>query len=172
MVLSNLKNLIIDQCDRQPTRAFFATLLDRGSKSPRTAILRNQEARGATSAKRVPQDVPTTEIGQRTKLSGLDRPQQDSQPHSWRAQTRGFRSPYGTQQGDPIKSSVMWPADAALNLPTKLDGRLSRTGSSDHGSIVRCSWLLIVKAIKKDIQTDSKSGLSVRRGTHLKNAFI
>ena len=41
------------------------------------AILRNQEARGATSAKRIPQDVPRAEIGQRTRLSGLDRPQQD-----------------------------------------------------------------------------------------------
>ena len=29
----------------------------------------------------------------------------------------------------------MWPAEAVLNLPNKLDGRLSRPGSSDHGSI-------------------------------------
>ena len=29
----------------------------------------------------------------------------------------------------------MWPAEAVLNLPTKLDGRLSRPRSSDHGSI-------------------------------------
>ena len=38
------------------------------------------------------QDVPTTEIGQRTKLSGLDR-QQDSQPVSWRAQNKGLQIP-------------------------------------------------------------------------------
>ena len=75
------------------TRAFFATSLYRGSKSPGTAILRNQEARGATSAKRVPQDVPTAEIGQRTKLSGLDRPKQDSPPLSWRAQNKGLQIP-------------------------------------------------------------------------------
>ena len=29
----------------------------------------------------------------------------------------------------------MWPAEAVLNLPTKLDGRLSRPRSSDHGPI-------------------------------------
>ena len=71
--------LIIDQCDSEPTRAFFATSLSRGSKPPRAAILRNQETRGATSAKGVPQNVPTPEIG----LSGLDCPQQDSQPLSY-----------------------------------------------------------------------------------------
>ena len=88
-------NLKIDQCDRLPM-AFLATSLYRGRKSPGTAILRNQEARSATSAKRVQQDVPIAEVGQRTRLSGLDHPQQDRQPPSCYAQTRGFRSPYGT----------------------------------------------------------------------------
>ena len=46
-----------------------------------TAILRNQEARSSTSAKHVLHDVRTAEVGQRTRLSGLDRPQQDRQKH-------------------------------------------------------------------------------------------
>ena len=54
---------------------------------------RNQEARLATSAKRVPNDVPTAEVGQRTTLSGLDRPQQVRQPLSWRAQSKGLQIP-------------------------------------------------------------------------------
>ena len=61
------------------TRAFFTTSIYRGSKSPGTVIIRNEEARGAILAKLVPRDVATAEIGQRTKLSGLDRPQQDLQ---------------------------------------------------------------------------------------------
>ena len=66
-------------------------MLNSGSKSTGTAILRNQEDRGATSAKGVPQDVPTAEIGQRTKISGLDSRQQDRQPLSWRAQNKWLK---------------------------------------------------------------------------------
>ena len=102
-----------------------------------TAILRNQEARCATSAKSIPQDAPTAEIDNRSRSSRLDRPLQDRQPLFWRAQTRGFRPPNGTTQGDPIKSSLLGPAGAELNLPTKLNGRLSRPRSSDNGSIIR-----------------------------------
>ena len=39
----------------------------------------------------VPKEVQTTEIGQRTRLSGLDRPQQDRQPLSWRAPNKGIQ---------------------------------------------------------------------------------
>ena len=67
---------------RPIAEALFATSLDRGCKSPGTAILRNQEARGTTSAYHVPQDGPTAEVGQQTRLSGLDRPHQDRQPLS------------------------------------------------------------------------------------------
>ena len=72
----------------------FVTSLYRGSKSPGTAILLNQEARGA-AAKRVPQDVPTAEVSQRTRLLG--RPQQDRQPLSWRAQNNGLQIPIPDQ---------------------------------------------------------------------------
>ena len=110
---------------RQVANEGFLRNLYRGSKSPGTVILRNQEAHGATSAKRVPQDEPTAEIGQRNYP--------DYTTHSRTAslspsvpKTRGFRSPYGTKKGDPIKSSVLGPAEAIRNLPTKLDGKLSR----------------------------------------------
>ena len=47
-------NLIIDHCDREPTRTFFATSLYRGKKFLGIAKIWNQEARGATLAKRIP----------------------------------------------------------------------------------------------------------------------
>ena len=77
----------------------------------------------------VPLAAPAAEIGQQTRLSGLDRPQQNRQPLSWRAQTRGFGIPYGTKQGDPIKWSVLRPAGAVINVPTKLHSKLSRPDS-------------------------------------------
>ena len=107
--------------------------LNKRRKSPATAILRNQEARGNISQARR-QDVPTAKTGQRTILSGLEQPQQDRQL-SWCAQTGGFRSPYGTNQGDLSKSPVVGPAGAVHNLSTKLDGRLSQSQSSDQESI-------------------------------------
>ena len=83
-------------------RRFFASLLYRGNKSPRTATLRNEEARGATSANRFPRAGQKAEIGQRTKLSGLVKPQQNRQPLAWLPKTKGFRFRYRTKQGDPI----------------------------------------------------------------------
>ena len=65
-----------------------------------------------TSDKRVPQNVPAAEVGQRTRLSGLDRPQHDRQPLSWGAQNKGLQIPRRDQGDDNVINFI--PRRSAL----------------------------------------------------------
>ena len=127
------------------TRAFFATSLYRGSKSMRTAILRNKEARGARSAKRVPQDVQTTEIGQRTKLSGLDRPQQDSQPLSWRAQNKGLQI--------PVRDLARW-SDIIIGYVARRSGTQCKLSvSKNYANLTNCLFPVLFQRPEHVVST-------------------
>ena len=117
-----------------PDEAMFAASVYRDRKSPATAILLNQEARGAKSAKRVPQDLPTSEIGQRTKLPGLDGPEQDRQPLSLRVQNKGLQI--------PVRDLARW-SDIIIGYVARRSGTqfADQIGWQAESTWIQRSWI-------------------------------